>query len=107
MPHRTRLISTYLNDSNIVKSHELEAAFSLLNDKDDAWKLGLVYFIDGVFYSHQPNSKVEMYLFSLVESEEDFFKYPFGRESFHRTFPGVDKGMVHLMGESHQSACDV
>ena len=37
-----------------------------------------------------------MYLFSLVESEEDFFKYPFGRESFQMTLLGVDKDMVHL-----------
>ena len=38
-----------------------------------------------------------MYLFSLVEREEDFFfKYPFGTKSFKRTFLGVDKGVVHL-----------
>ena len=37
-----------------------------------------------------------MSLFSLVKSEEDFFKYPFGMESFHMTLIGVDKDMVHL-----------
>ena len=82
VPHSTRLVSTYLNDSNIVKSHELEVAFSACNDKDDAWKLDLVYFLDCVLYSHEPNLKVEMHLFSLVEREEDFFKYPFDSESF-------------------------
>ena len=96
VPHSTRPISTHLNNSSIVKSHELEAAFTGCTDKDDAWKLGLVYFIDGVLYSHEPNSKVDMYLFSLVEREEDFFKDPFGRDSFHRTLLGVGKDMVHL-----------
>ena len=94
--HSTRLISTYLNDSNIVKSHELEAAFVACSDKDDAWKLDLVYFVDGVLYSHKSNLKVEMSLFSLVESEEDFFKYFFSREFFQRTLLRLDKDMVHL-----------
>ena len=31
-----------------------------------------------------------------MEREENFFKYPFGRESFQRTFFRVDKNMVHL-----------
>ena len=82
VPHKTRLVSTHLNNNSIVKSHELKVAFTACSDKEDALKLGLVYFIDGVLYLHEPNSKVDMYLFSLVEHEEDFFKYPFGRESF-------------------------
>ena len=53
-------------------------------------------FVDGVLYSHEPNSKVDMDLFSLVEREEDFFKYPFCMDSFQRTLLGVDKDMVHL-----------
>ena len=95
VPHSTRLVSTHLNNNSIAKSYELEATFTGCTDKEDAWKLGLVYFIDGVLYSHEPNSKVDMYLFSLVE-REDFFKCPFGRESFQRTLLGVDKHMVHL-----------
>ena len=96
MPHNTRLVSTYLNDNSIVKSHELEVVFTACNDKDDVWKLGLVYFIHGVLYSHDPNLKVEIYLFSLVEREEDFFKYPFSKEPFQRTLLRVDKNMAHL-----------
>ena len=46
VPYSTRLVSTYLSDNIIVKSHELEVAFVACNDKYDAWKLGLVYFID-------------------------------------------------------------
>ena len=61
---RTRLVSTHLNNSSIVKSHELEVVFTTCKDEEDAWKLSLVYFINGILYSHEPNSKVDMYLFS-------------------------------------------
>ena len=81
VPHSTMLVSTYLNDDNIVTSYELEVALVACSDKDDARKLGLVYFVDGILYSHESNLKVKMSLFSLIESE-DFFKYLFGRESF-------------------------
>ena len=73
MPDNTRLVSTHLNNSSIVRSQELEVVFVACNDKEDAWKLGLVHFVDGVLYSHDANSKVDMYLFSLVECEEGFF----------------------------------
>ena len=96
VPHNTRLVFTHLNSNSVVKSHELEATFTACTDNEDAWKLGLVYFIDGVLYSHKPNSKVDMYLFSLVESKKDFFKCPFGAEFFQRTLIRVNKGMVHL-----------
>ena len=35
VPHSTRLVSTHLNNNNIVKSHELEAVFIGCTDKDD------------------------------------------------------------------------
>ena len=98
LPHSTRLISTNLNDDIIVKWHELKAAFVICTDKKDLWKLGLVYFVDRVLYSHEPNSKVDLSLFSLVESDEDFFNFPFGRESFERIFLGLNKDMVHNRG---------
>ena len=90
-----RLISTYLNNSNIVRFHELEDAFAACNDKEDPWKLDLVYFVDGILYSHDGNYNVDIYLFSLVEPE-DFFKYLFGTESFKRTLLRGDKDVVHL-----------
>ena len=74
----------------------MEVAFTGCSGKDDAWNLALVYFIDGVLYSHEPNSKVDMYIFFLVERDEDFFKYSFGRESIQRTLLRMGKDMVHL-----------
>ena len=34
---------------------------------------GSLYSDDGVLYSHDASSKVDMYLFFLVEREEEFF----------------------------------
>ena len=93
--HSTRLVSTYLNDNIIVKAHELEVAFVACTDKEDSWKHGLVYFVDGMLYSHESNSKVDISLFSLVVSEEDFFNFSFGKESFERAFLGLNKDMFH------------
>ena len=73
VPDNTRLVSTHLNNSTILRSHELEGAFVACNDKEDAWKLSLVRFVDEVLDSRDANSKVDMYLFSLIEREEDSF----------------------------------
>ena len=51
VPYSTRLAPTHLNNSNIVKSHELEATFIGCTDKEDAWKLGLLYLLM-VYYIH-------------------------------------------------------
>ena len=58
----------------------------------------MVYFVDGVFYSLMSNYKVDISLFSLVKSEEYFFNFLFGRESFERIFLGLNKDMVHYRG---------
>ena len=93
----TRLVFEYLNNSSNVRSHELKAAFAGCLDQEDAWKLGMVHFVNGPLYLHDSNAKVDMYL-SLIECKEDFFKYPFGTESFKRTLIGLDKDIVHLRG---------
>ena len=67
VPHSTRLVSTYLNDNSVIKFHELEATFLAYSDREDSWKFRLGYFIDGVLFSYEANSKVEMLLFSMVE----------------------------------------
>ena len=92
----TRLVHKYLNKNSSVRSQELESAFASCSDKEYAWKLGLVYFVGGVLYSHDANAKVDMYPFSLVKREDDFLKYLFGTESYKRTLIRLDKDMVHL-----------
>ena len=96
VPHSTKLVSTYLNNNAKVKSYELEVAFYTYSDKEDFWKLRLLYFVDNVLYLHDANYKVEMSLFSLVESKEDFLQYLFGRESMEKIFIGLDNDMVYF-----------
>ena len=73
VPNSTRLMKTYLNNNASVRSQELDDAFIGCIDEEDAWKLGLCYFVDGVLYANESQTKVDMYLFSLVENEEAFF----------------------------------
>ena len=97
MSHSRRLVSIYLNDNSLVKSHEVEVAFRACNDKEDSWKFEIVYFIDSMLFSHKANSKVEMSLFSMVESEEDFFQVSFLVESpLKRLLFGLDRDMVYF-----------
>ena len=57
VPKNIRLVDKYLNNSSNVRSQELELAFAGCSDKEDAWKLGLVHFVDGVLYSYDANAK--------------------------------------------------
>ena len=91
-PHSTRLVSTYLNDTSIVNTYALQATSAICTNKEDSWKLGLVCFIDSVLYSHEFNFKMDMLLFSLVESGEDLFNFCFGRESLEKTLSSSKQG---------------
>ena len=68
----TKLVHKYLNNNSNVRSQELELAFAGCSDKEDAWNLGLVHFVDGVLYSHDVNATIDMYLFSLVSVRRIF-----------------------------------
>ncbi|PON87226.1 hypothetical protein TorRG33x02_170030 [Trema orientale] len=48
MSGSTRLRETYLNNEAMVRSGELEVAFLNCEEKEDVWKLGLCYLVDGV-----------------------------------------------------------
>ncbi|PON50136.1 hypothetical protein TorRG33x02_315590 [Trema orientale] len=80
-----RLRETYLNNEANVRSGELEAAFLNCEEKEDIWKLGLCYLVDGLLMAHESSTKILMDMLSFVENEEDFFNYPWGRRSYERT----------------------
>ena len=63
---------------------------------DDLWKLGLVYFVDGVLLTHERKTSIDRNLLSLVEDEESFFKYPWGKESYKKTFGSLKKDMGRI-----------
>ncbi|PON54470.1 hypothetical protein TorRG33x02_302530 [Trema orientale] len=89
-----RLRETYLNNKANVRSGELEAAF-LNCEEEDKWKLGLCYLVDGLLMAHESSTKILMDMLSFVENEEDFFNYSWGRRSYERMFPSLNKDMMH------------
>ncbi|PON78035.1 Ulp1 protease family, C-terminal catalytic domain containing protein [Parasponia andersonii] len=95
MSSSMRLMETYLNNVTNVRSGELEAIFLNCEDKEDVWKLGLCYLVDGLLMAQESNTKIMMDMLSFVENEEDFFNYPWGRRSYERTFPSLNKDMMH------------
>lgn len=90
-----RLRETYLNNEANVRSGELEAAFVNCEEKEDVWKLGLCYLVDGLLMAQESSTKILMDMLSFVENEEDFFNYPWGRRSYERTFHSLNKDMMH------------
>ena len=93
MSASTRLRETYLNNEAMVRSGELEAAFVNCEEKEDVWKLGLCYLVDGLLMAQESGTKIQMDMLSFVENEEDFFNYPWGRRSYERTFYSLNKDM--------------
>ncbi|PON51358.1 hypothetical protein PanWU01x14_217250, partial [Parasponia andersonii] len=95
MSSSMRLRETYLNNAAFVRSGELEAAFLNCEEKEDVWKLGLCYLVDGLLMAQESSTKIMMDMLSIVENEEEFFNYPWGRRSYERTFPSLNKDMMH------------
>ncbi|PON34685.1 hypothetical protein PanWU01x14_342370 [Parasponia andersonii] len=95
MSSSMRLRETYLNNTANVRSGELEAAFLNCEEKEDVWKLGLCYSVDGLLMTQESSTKIMMDMLSFVENEEEFFNYPWGRRSYERTFPSLNKDMMH------------
>ncbi|PON34062.1 hypothetical protein PanWU01x14_347620 [Parasponia andersonii] len=85
MSSSMRLRETYLNNAANMRSGELEAAFLNCEEKEDVWKLGLCYLVDGLLMVQESSTKIIMDMLSFVENEEDFFNYPWGMRSYERT----------------------
>ncbi|PON65886.1 Ulp1 protease family, C-terminal catalytic domain containing protein [Parasponia andersonii] len=95
MSSSMRLRETYLNNAANVRSGELEAAFLNCEEKEDVWKLGLYYLVDRLLMVQESSTKIMMDMLSFVENEEDFFNYPWGRRSYERMFPSLNRDMMH------------
>ncbi|PON57913.1 Ulp1 protease family, C-terminal catalytic domain containing protein [Parasponia andersonii] len=95
MSSSMRLRETYLNNKANVRSSELEAAFLNCEEKEDVRKLGFCYLVDGLLMAQESSTKILMDMLYFVENEEDFFNYPWGRRSYERTFPSLNKDMMY------------
>ncbi|PON76892.1 hypothetical protein PanWU01x14_032120 [Parasponia andersonii] len=45
--------------------------------------------------AHESSTKILIDMLSFVENEEDFVNYSWGRRSYERTFPSLNKDMIH------------
>ncbi|PON54415.1 hypothetical protein PanWU01x14_194940 [Parasponia andersonii] len=45
--------------------------------------------------AQESNTKILMDMLSIVENEEDLFNYPWGRRSYERMFPSLNKNIMH------------
>ncbi|PON36494.1 hypothetical protein PanWU01x14_328030 [Parasponia andersonii] len=97
MSSSMRLRETHLNNEANVRFCELDTSFLNCEEKEDVWKLGLCYLVDGLLMAHESSTKILMDMLSFVENEEDFFNYLWGRQSYERTFPSLNNDMMHQM----------
>ncbi|XP_062085260.1 uncharacterized protein LOC133791349 [Humulus lupulus] len=96
MTKSKRLLQTYLNNKECLSSEELEDGFKRCDVKEDVWKLGLCFLVDSLLLPSEPKMKCFIDVLSMVENEDDFFNYPWGRLSYEKTLFGLAKDMERL-----------
>ncbi|XP_062106960.1 uncharacterized protein LOC133818226 isoform X2 [Humulus lupulus] len=101
-PHITssRLVDTYFSvepEKNIRLSM-LERAFSMCDVPDDLYKLGLVYFVEGILLGAENDNAIWRDSLSMVEDLDYFEKYPWGSLSFDTTVKQFNRDMKAIGG---------
>ncbi|XP_062118389.1 uncharacterized protein LOC133832009 [Humulus lupulus] len=96
-PHLTssRLLNTYFNvvPKKDIKFNMLERAFSMCDVPDDLYKLGLVYFVEGILLAAENDNAIWRDSLSMVEDLYYFEKYPWGSLSLDTTVKQFRRGM--------------
>ncbi|XP_062076473.1 uncharacterized protein LOC133781482 [Humulus lupulus] len=90
-----RLIKEYFNDEETVKLMHLEAALKNCTIVEDAYKLGLCFFVEGVLLAREGKLNVWIDSLKMVEDTEYFFTYPWGKVSFNKLMDSCKKDMHH------------
>uniref|UniRef100_A0A803NSI9 DUF1985 domain-containing protein n=1 Tax=Cannabis sativa TaxID=3483 RepID=A0A803NSI9_CANSA len=63
--------------------------FGTIKDDDDAIKIAKVFTVTNILESKRGSTAVDELIMKLVDDEEDFDKYPWGRRSFDETIKGL------------------
>ncbi|XP_062083121.1 uncharacterized protein LOC133789317 [Humulus lupulus] len=96
-PHLTssRIIETYFNvqSNKYIKFLMLERAFTMCDQVEDLWKLGLVYFVEGVLMATENEGFIWRDSLLMVEELDYFYKYPWGSLSFDQTMKQLGRDM--------------
>ncbi|KAM6548176.1 hypothetical protein CsatB_019852 [Cannabis sativa] len=89
------LVRTYFEGKSFVQLDSLMLQLERCEDKDDAYKLGLIAFIEGVLVSKEGNVQVWPEMLKFVNDLEFFFKYPWGERAFRKLMETLGKNMQH------------
>ncbi|XP_060964749.1 uncharacterized protein LOC133033711 [Cannabis sativa] len=89
------LVRTYFEGKSSVQLDSLMLQLERCEDKDDAYKLGLIAFIEGVLVSKEGNVQVWPEMLKFVNDLEFFFKYPWGERAFRKLMETLGKNMQH------------
>ncbi|XP_047307373.1 uncharacterized protein LOC124910736 [Impatiens glandulifera] len=90
------LVLKYFKGKKDVRLKELEDIFVGCSDKEDSWKMGLIFFIYQYLFASDNRRKISLRIFHMVEDMEMFLQFPWGKVSFRATLQGIDKDMKHL-----------
>ncbi|XP_062090026.1 uncharacterized protein LOC133796503 [Humulus lupulus] len=101
-PHITssRLVDTYFSvePEKDIRFSILERAFSMCDVPDDLYKLGLVYFVEGILLGAENDNAIWRDSLSMVEDLDYFEKYPWGSLSFDTTVKQFNIDMKAIGG---------
>ncbi|KAF4365525.1 hypothetical protein G4B88_025704 [Cannabis sativa] len=82
-----RLLNKYFPDKEFIKRNEL-AEFLMktnIDDDDDAVKLTKVFIVQNILESKRGDRYIDKFVLRLVDDEQLFENYPWGRRSFNAT----------------------
>ncbi|XP_047312728.1 uncharacterized protein LOC124916037 [Impatiens glandulifera] len=92
------LVLKYFKGKKDVKLKELEDLFVGCSDKEDSWKMGLIFLIYQYLFASDNRRKISLKIFHMVEDMEMFLQFPWGKVSFRATLQGIDKDIKYLRG---------
>ncbi|KAF4361228.1 hypothetical protein G4B88_000626 [Cannabis sativa] len=85
--HPNRLLNKYCSGNESISRKELAECLmkTRIDDDDDVVKLTTVFIVQNILQSKRGQCHVDNFVMKLVDDEEMFEKYPWGRRSFSDT----------------------
>ncbi|XP_047306458.1 enhancer of mRNA-decapping protein 4-like [Impatiens glandulifera] len=90
------LVVKYFQSNMIVRIEDLHSRLMSCSDKEDAWKLGLVYLVCHYLFAINSKRIINIKLLSMVENIDTFLQFPWGKLSFRATLKGLNRDLKHL-----------
>ncbi|XP_047320813.1 uncharacterized protein LOC124924871 [Impatiens glandulifera] len=74
------LVLKYFKGKKDVRLKELEDIFVGCSDKEDSWKMGLIFLIYQYLFASDNRRKISLRIFHMVEDMEMFLQFPWGKK---------------------------